>query len=151
MWQQSVTTDGLLNLQEEERKEASRTAIRLLLLKRQQLLLRILLWNIDHPRAQQAWSTIASSACICGHGDAICADANIDHMLAFGKLAMAALSERLHACSLQGEWQDRDAASACLTQGCIMAAEAINTAVSAIYNSEAHSADPDAEFEPSRR
>lgn len=138
-------------MQAEERKEASRTAIRLLLLKRQQLLMQVLLWNIDHPRVQQAWSTIAGNACICGHGDAICANANIDHMLAFGKLAMAALSERLHARGLQGEWQDRDAASACLAEGCIMAAEAINTAVSAIYNSEAHSADPDAEFEPSQR
>ena len=140
-----------LSVQEEEKKEASRTAIRLLLLKRQQLLMRILLWNIGHPRVQQAWRAIAINACVCGHGDAICAEANLDHMLAFGKLSMVSLSERLDDCGQQGEWQDRDAASACLSESCILAAEAINTAVSAIYNSQARAADPNAEFEPPQR
>ncbi|KAK9836898.1 hypothetical protein WJX74_010701 [Apatococcus lobatus] len=136
---------------EEVSKEASRTSIRLLLLKRQQLLMRILIWNIEHVRVQQAWTILASNACTCGHGDAICAEANIDHMLAFGKLAVASLAARLRACGQQGEWQERDPASSCLSESCILAAEAINTAVSAMYNSQACSADPDAEFEPSHR
>ena len=140
-----------MDLQEEVSKEASRTAIRLLLLRRQQLLMKLLLWNIEHPRVQQAWSLIASNACTCGHGDAVCADANIDHMLAFGKFAMTSLLQRLAACGQQGEWQERDAASTCLSESCIMTTDAINTAVSAIYNSQASSADPDADFEPCQR
>ena len=117
-------------------QECPQKAVRLLLLNRQQLLLHILLWDITGHRAQLAWMIIAANACACGHGDAVCAEANIDHMLAFGETAVTSLADRLETCSQNGKRRDWDPATSCLAESCIMAAKAINTAVQAIADGE---------------
>ena len=127
-------------LQADTSRDCPQKAVRLLLLKRQQLLLHILLWDIEGPRAQQAWMIIAGNACACGHGDAVCADANIDHMLAFGQLAMTALADYFERSSQTGNGPTVDPASSCLAESCIMAAQAINTAVQAISVADADAA-----------
>ncbi len=141
-------TERAPQVQEEITQDCPQKAVRLLLLKRQQLLLHILLWAIEASRAQQAWSLVAGNACACGHGDAVCANTNTDHMLSFGQLAMNTLVDRLQNLGSYGEWQDQDAASSCLAESCIMAAQAINTAVQAIYKADAEGS---SDLEPSSR
>ena len=137
-------------VQEEVSQDCPQIAVRLLLLKRQHLLVSIFLWDIDVPRVQQAWLILAENACAFGHGDAICADANIGHVMAFAKLAMIAFTERLGKSGQQLKRHGLDTALSCIAKSCILAAQAINTAVQAVYQSEAP-ADPDVDWDRSPR
>ncbi|KAK9867902.1 hypothetical protein WJX84_010491 [Apatococcus fuscideae] len=106
--------------------------LRQIILKRQVLLMQILLWRIEAATVQQAWLLVAGNACACGHGDNISADGNVDHILAFTRTAVSALVSRLDRQGLKGAWREDDSASSCLAESCILGAETINTAVQSI-------------------